>query len=44
MAGLGVGILLSSNDGSGGGWVVIGIILFAACRLIPWLQRKDRPD
>lgn len=43
MAGLGVGVLLSSSDGSGGDWVAMGIALFAGCRLLPWLARKDGP-
>jgi hypothetical protein len=41
IAGLGVGVLFAAPEYRGGAWVVLGIGLYAACRLIPWLRRRD---
>ncbi len=41
MAGIGVGLLFAEPEARGGAWVALGLLIFAAARLVPWLRKKE---
>ena len=40
-AGLGIGLMYAAPEANGGLWVAAGLLLYAVCRLVPWLRRRD---
>lgn len=41
VTGVGVGLLFAEPEARGGAWAAAGVALYAACRLIPWLRRRE---
>ena len=41
-AGLGVGLMFAAPEQRGGLWAAGGILLYAVCRLVPWLTKGKK--